>query len=151
MEYDPEDGELRWKKTTSYRVKVGDCIGTINPDGYIQLQFFGKIYKAHRVIWFMIHGRWPHPTTEHKDRNRSNNRIGNIIEATQLENSNNTGMHQDNQSGFKGVAYDPKYLAKPWRVQISRKGQVIHRSHHENYEEACETARSVYEGLGSAP
>ena len=149
FEYDREEGKLIWKVPTSNRVKVGDLVGTLNPDGYIQVQFHGKIYKLHRLIWFIEKGQWPKYDIDHIDRDRSNNRIVNLRDVIPAENSNNAGIHSDNLYGHKGVAYDPKYAAKPWRVQISRAGKVVHRSHHERFDDACSVSKQIYADLGS--
>lgn len=149
LEYDYSDGELRWIKRPSNRVQIGDPAGTVNPDGYIQLQFFGKLYKAHNLVWFMCYGKWPENILDHKDRDRANNRLDNLQDVTNRVNTQLGVMHHDNESGHKGVSYDLKYEAKPWRVQISRDGKVIHRSHHEDCDDACEQARAIYIELGS--
>lgn len=147
LRYDPDTGLLHWKVSTSNRVKVGDWAGSLNPEGYIQVMVNGTIYKAHRLIWFMHYGYWPADTIDHWDRNRQNNRLDNLRDVTMLVNATNTGGHHDSACGMKGVAYDPKYRIKPWRVQISRRGKVVHRSHHTTQQEAANVATDVYAQL----
>lgn len=149
MRFDWESGEAYWIKPTSNRAKVGDLVGCINPDGYIQVQFKGKPYKLHRLLWFMWYKVWPEFVIDHIDRDRTNNRIQNLRDVTERINLGNGSVHCDNEYGIKGIAYDPNYAAKPHRVQISRGGAVIHRSHHETVEAARAKAEEVYLSLGT--
>lgn len=54
--YDAETGKLYWKKMPCWRIHVGDEIVTRNEDGSVCISFFGKCYRAHRVIAAMFLG-----------------------------------------------------------------------------------------------
>lgn len=53
----------------------GDCwewTGTIRPDGYGQLRAYGKMQRAHRVVWEWLAGPIPEGLTlDHLCRNRA--------------------------------------------------------------------------------
>lgn len=150
FEYNEAMGELYWRHPTSSRVSIGDPVGTRNPDGYIQAQLYGRLFKLHRIIWLIHHGMWPTHTIDHIDRDPSNNRIVNLRDVPMTVNGANGSYHADGMAQHKGVAYDPNYVAAPWRVQISRGGKVVHRSHHTEYIDACAKADTVYAMLDAS-
>ncbi len=79
---------LYYKK--AYRKnKVGDRAGTIRPDGYRQLNINNKSYYEHRLIWLLHKGILPSELLDHIDRNKQNNAIENLREATVSENGRN--------------------------------------------------------------
>lgn len=147
--FDDDSGEFYWEVPTSVRVKKGDLVGTLRSDGYISTQFYGKNYKVHRLVWLWHHGCLPKHTIDHINGVRHDNRINNLRDVTDAVNGANDCMHADNSSGCKGVAFDPKYAAKPWRVQISRQGVVVVRKHFANKEEAMLFAKESYTALDS--
>ena len=83
---------------------AGKQAGSNTSDGYIQLMLFKKNYKAHRLAWAMHYGIWPTDRIDHIDpRNKLDNRIVNLREATASENAKNKRMPINNTSGYIGV------------------------------------------------
>jgi len=58
--------------------KIGTVIGTKNGKGYLELWFFGKSYKAHRMAFLYMLGYIP-DVIDHDDQNRANNKWNNIF------------------------------------------------------------------------
>jgi len=85
--YEPETGLLRWKVDTK-RARAGDCACHAISEGYLYCRIFGRRYRAHRVVWLMHHGYFP-KEVDHRNRNRKDNRIGNLREATRPQNAGN--------------------------------------------------------------
>ena len=56
----------------------------------------------HQVIFAYHHGYWP-AEVDHDDRDKENNRIGNLMDRTHQENLNNRGPTVRNVTGVKGV------------------------------------------------
>jgi len=107
-----EDGCLVWKVSNSNIVRVGGAVGrTPDTNGHLHVRVGGVPYLVHRVIWLWHYGYFPEHGLDHIDRDPSNNRIGNLREATQVCNSRNTGNFSHNTSGVKGVW---------WHRQISK-------------------------------
>jgi len=123
-----QDGWLYWKersrkyfeRESSWKMWnsrfSGKRAGTINKDGYVHISILNKIYKAHRVIWFMFHGEWP-KVIDHENGDKLDNRIENLRNVTQRENSQNNKLQSNNTSGFPGVGYSK--LHNKWTVRIS--------------------------------
>lgn len=89
LDYEPSTGILRWKVNRRGGARVGNVAGTVSRYGYIQLRVDGRFYLAHRLAWLHVHGSWPDGQIDHVDRNRTNNRIANLREATASEQMQN--------------------------------------------------------------
>ncbi len=91
LTYDPETGHFRWVFTKGCRAG-GQIAGTVRRDGYLCIAVDGRKHKAHRLAWFYMHGRWPHPEIDHINRSKLDNRLCNLREATRVENNANRGV-----------------------------------------------------------
>lgn len=114
--YDPETGIFTWLK--SHRnIKPGDRAGCLD-DGYIKIKVDREKHRAHKLAWFYVYGEWP-DQLDHRDLDKSNNRIQNLRKANHTQNNANKPIQKNNTSGFRGVTF-----FKPrgrWRVLIRGK------------------------------
>jgi hypothetical protein len=138
--------DLEWKVPTSSKSHVGDLVGSLRSDGYVQVQFYGKMYRLHNLIWLWHKGEWPNGEVDHIDRDPENNHIDNLRLTSSTGQKLNASGHFDAQYP-RGIAFDTRYPTKPYRVQISRHYKVVHRSHHELLEDAIKMASQVYAEL----
>lgn len=115
-----KNGFLIWKSDRSVHVKAGDVAGTIAKSGYSQIRINGKTYKTHRLIFIMHHGYFP-GFVDHIDRNKSNNKIENLREASLVQNQGNRKMDKRNTSGYRGVSWYKK--DKKWGARITMHGK----------------------------
>lgn len=107
--YDRCDGHLYWRIRTSNRVKVGQLAGsTKSSNGYRTINVSGCLYLAHRIVWLLYYGSWPSGTIDHKDGNALNNKITNLREVPQRDNTKNAARSINNTSGFTGVSWSPR-------------------------------------------
>ena len=90
-----EDGKLFWLKCTSRTGSGPNQPGKLagckdGPYGYAVLNFKGKMYAQHRIIWEMFNGPIPKGLTiDHIDRNKQNNLISNLrLADIYLQNAN---------------------------------------------------------------
>lgn len=88
LSYDPTTGLFRWKVGGRRRV-AGGIAGTVRADGYTRISIDGVQYAAHRLAWFVTHGRWPCGIIDHDNRRRSDNRISNLRDVDHVGNANN--------------------------------------------------------------
>lgn len=60
---------------------------------------------VHRMVYERHHGPIPPGMdVDHIDRDRHNNRPGNLRLLTRAQNLQNSEMHKDNRTGYKGVS-----------------------------------------------
>lgn len=131
--YDPLTGVFRWKVKRS-PLKVGDVAGYVHSSGHVYISVQKKMCKAHRLAWLYVYGEWPTGEIDHKDRNGSNNAIGNLRCASSTQNKANTGMRSTNTSGCPGVTLFKR--TGKWRAEIAGK--------HLGYFTEKEKAEQVY-------
>jgi len=102
--FEYRDGELFYKKSEG-PMKKGAKVGTKIEHGYIRTHIKRKPTLVHRIIFMMHHGYLP-KVIDHVDRNRTNNCIENLREATVAQNLWNAKKPITNTTGVKGVWYD---------------------------------------------
>lgn len=148
IRYEPSTGEFFWTRDRCRGIRAGDKAGhTRKRTGYVMMKIFGKQYQGHRLAWFFIHGYWPENQIDHKDRDRSNNAIDNLREATISQNSMNTGLKQQNTSGYRGVTWN-RSVGK-WQAQAKIQGKNNYLGIFSTAEEASfayEAFRAVHHG-----
>lgn len=124
LHYDPDTGLFTYAKARP-RVKVGATAGHLHKGhGYIQLKVNGKLYLAHRLAWLYVYGVWPVNQLDHINRDRTDNRLINLREATQAQNCQNRPLQINATSGIKGVTWN-KVLNK-WHARISLNNKRFH-------------------------
>ncbi len=85
LRYEPSTGHLFWKKQTDRgRQVIGARAERKAGGGYTEIFLRGCTYRTHNVVWIMNGRELPiEPNSlDHRDRDRSNNRIENLREAT---------------------------------------------------------------------
>jgi hypothetical protein len=118
-------------------------IGTINGRGYHIVGINKKSYRVHRLIFLYHHGYLP-PLIDHKDRNKLNNCIENLREATVSQNNHNrTGM--ESNTGFKGIHYSNS--RRKYKVAITHNKVYHYVGLFKDLPEAIEAHRIKYTEL----
>lgn len=111
--------------------------GSYDKYGYLIVKVKGKQFKAHRIVWLLHHGVFPNGELDHKNRNRSDNRIENLREATrkmQVENrtvlpnpdTGVVGIHIDNTKGLK-AKYAFSHKGKTYRFRTLDEAKEMKR------------------------
>lgn len=89
MSYNEKTGLFYWLAPTSNRVKVGELAGSVDHEGYVRIKVDGRRYRAHRLAWLYVHGKFPSCVIDHINGDRSDNRISNIRDVTNSVNLQN--------------------------------------------------------------
>lgn len=110
--YNPETGDLVWRVSPNNRVPVGHVVRAKDGGGYYHVKVRGIIYKAHRVAWLIVTGRWPVNLLDHINRDRADNRLSNLREATYTQNQYNRSQP------FVGVTYRRNRNAYVARITV---------------------------------
>jgi hypothetical protein len=119
--YNPKTGVFRWRKATRTGVPAGAIAGMLHtPNGgrmfYRWISIDGRKYKAHRLAWLYMTGRWPVRGIDHKNRVGTDNRWTNLRLATASQNHGNSRF-KPGISGLRGVFRVP---SGRYRAHIGR-------------------------------
>lgn len=125
LDYDRNTGVFTWRNAAGRRVHGGDRAGGINGQGYVQIQVLGTAQQAHRLAWLHVTGEWPRDEIDHINCVKTDNRICNLREATNMENAKNKRAYRNNTSGFKGVCWHKKTGSWSACIRSNNKRQHI--------------------------
>lgn len=151
LEYDAVTGHLLWKhrprsdfKTlNAYRTFttrfVGKVAGHIHKrKGYREICIDGRMYRAHRLVWFMHHGEWP-DEIDHEEGVKDDNRLERLRDVPSAENARNFPRRADNSSGVTGVVWSK--AAQKWVARISIGGKHRQVCLTSNFDEAVKARK----------
>jgi hypothetical protein len=124
LHYNPETGKFRWLVSVNSRAQAGAVAGTINAEGYRQIQIDGRLYGAHRLAWLYMAGEWPADKVDHRNVIKDDNRWENLREASHAQNCQNKRKPRDNKSGVKGVYWHAR--TSKWCAYIRANGRAFY-------------------------
>lgn len=131
--FEYRDGVLYWKEPpATHAHKLGRSAGTYSrAHNRIKIQYNGRIYGAHQLIFLMFYGYMP-KIIDHIDRDPMNNRIENLREATFSGNAQNARVRKDNSSGVKNVCWHKR--ANKWSVSVAKNSKIRHFGYYDDLE-----------------
>ena len=146
LHYCPETGVFTWKIKRHNKVKIGDVAGSIDSKGYWSIGIDNKRYRVHRLAILYVNGCFPKHVTDHKDRNKLNNRYDNLRAISNQHNLHNSGNCINNSSGVKGVSWNK--TCQKWVAQIKINYKVKYLGLYSDFAEAVCTRLAAEECLG---
>ena len=139
LTYDPEEGKIFWAKRIGNRLP-GSRAGTNSAGGYRIVRIFRHRYLEHRIIWLIVHGRWPENEIDHINGDRRDNRLCNLREATRAQNACNRRLSARNKSGHRGVSWNR--ASEKWSAKIWHNNTRISLGHFSSLEDATRAYRA---------
>jgi len=119
------------------KAAAGKISGSKDHAGYLIIKIDYKAYKAHRLAWLYVYGAWPIDQIDHINGIKNDNRIKNLREASNRQNSHNKHCIQKNSTtGFTGVSFVKS--TNKFRAHISINGKFNSLGVYETAEEAHE-------------
>jgi len=125
INYDSSTGIFTRKHSLLGR-KAGSQCGTLHGKKgniYIRMSVKGYTAPAHRLAWLYVYGCMPTHQIDHIDGDRLNNRIENLRDVTQAENTKNRRLQKNNKTGISGVKWTKR--DKLWAATIKVSGKLI--------------------------
>lgn len=163
LRYDPETGKLFWRERGPEWFTAGKDSAAHNAakwnarfagreainsagssHGYLDGAILGIGVLAHRVAFAITHGRWP-VGVDHIDGDKRNNRLDNLREADQAENTLNCKIRSDNPSGAAGIW---QLKRGGWRARIKKAGTVTDLGQFDTKEAAVAARKDAELRLG---
>jgi hypothetical protein len=120
LSYDAESGVLRWKVRVG-NVAAGSVAGCLDHRGYRLVRLVGRLLLAHRIAWALHYGAWPDRDLDHRNMDKTDNRIANLRLASRPHNNANTPSR--NGRGLPKGCYQLKGRDR-WYSQIRVDGQL---------------------------
>ena len=119
-----------------YERVSGERVGTLTGNGSRLVSFGEHRLPETHVIWALVHGVLPRNQIDHIDRNKLNNNINNLREATHHQQQMNKNLYKSNTSGYKGVS-KCSVKHRPWRALIQYDGHKYNLGSFPTKEEAA--------------
>jgi hypothetical protein len=120
-------------KTWNSRFSGMPAFTAVSAQGYYVGAINGIVTSAHRVIFKMAFGYDP-VGVDHGNGTRTDNRLENLREADQAENSKNSSKPSNNTSGAVGVYWLP--ARKRWMAAIKVSGRQKCLGYFHTFDEA---------------
>lgn len=128
---------------TGKRFPAWSEVGSDNGKGYLKVGFNGKYFKVHRIAFALAYGYMP-KEIDHKNRDRTDNRLVNLREVTRKQNTRNCGLQKNNTSGCVGVVW----RKDQGKWQVALRNEFSQRKSHgfyNDFDDACEVAKAEKE------
>ena len=132
LHYDQDTGVFTWKisKGSAYCGKTYKA----KKRHYIVHRINNTKYKAHNLAWLYVYGSMPNGVIDHINGDILDNRICNLRDITNYENSLNIKNKKNSYSRFKGAA---KRNDGVYQVQIRTKNRQIYIGRYKSEFEAA--------------
>ncbi len=137
FDYNPDTGAFT-RRMANNRTKPA---GALNHHGYVAFYIGNRRYLAHVLAWLYVHGEMPVLEIDHINRDKADNRIANLREATLKENLQNRGKNTNNTSGHLGVGWNKAYERWYARIMVDRKS--YHLGHFEHLADAVAARKAA--------
>jgi len=119
LHYNPETGIFTRKTKVNRNKVIGSIAGTTDFHGYVAIAIDGKKYKAHRLAWLYMYGKFPDNCIDHINNITTDNRIVNLRDATLSQNQCNKKINVNNSSGVRVFDSAPNKLKVPYVSYIT--------------------------------
>jgi len=101
LKYNPATGIFRWRVDRHHRAGIGDIAGCIVPKGHRVIGVDNASYRANRLAWLYMTGKWPKLEVTYLNHNPSDTRWANLREMTPSQRRRRA--RSNNKFGVKGI------------------------------------------------
>lgn len=163
LSYEKETGKLFWfmrdiswfvdgEQAASHNMKIfntrfGDkeAFTAKDNNGYKIGRLNKKNYRAHRIAFLIVEGRWP-TFIDHEDGDKANNKWENLKEVTHKQNTRNQKLRSTNTSGVMGVSWDKR--DQKWLACVKVDGKTMPLGRYDDKNEAVAAREAALASFG---
>jgi hypothetical protein len=116
--------------------------------GYRRGQLLGRSVYAHRVIWALVTGEWPHGDIDHLNGDRTDNRWSNLRAVDRITNSRNASISRRNSTGAVGVH---RHKTARWTASIGVNRRSVYLGAFSTFEAALAARQEAERQYGFHP
>lgn len=114
----PEDGII-------ISIKTGKQMGALHGDQHLVVTMCGRqVYISH-VIWWAHYGTWPKQSVDHDDRDKANNKIGNLVESSHSRQMLNRELPPAKYGRGVNPTRDSSIMRFEARIRLNGKPGII--------------------------
>ncbi|AJD82897.1 putative endonuclease [Achromobacter phage JWF] len=109
--YDDQSGRVYWlRNPVRGPRKIGTYAGTPYASGHRFVKFKGAILMESHVVWALTHGEWPIGRLNHRDEDKDNTRVDNLIPQSECDNPSGLppGVKKHENGQFKAYIFRKK-------------------------------------------
>lgn len=129
--YDSENGGFTWvNRRTPRQPKPGARVGGSDGRGYLMCLLLGHKFKVHQLVWLWHHKELSTSPLDHVNGIRTDNRIENLRQCSDLENLQNLAKVKSVSTGVRARDNGTFY------VKVVHKGRLIPVGTFKTHEEA---------------
>lgn len=142
LHYDPDTGLFQWRNRKHGRARNKTHAGCVEKRiGYASIGIDGKVYKAHRLAWLYVHGKWPSGVIDHINHKKADNRIANLRDTNDEQNHHNRARETKSASGHLGVTWHQRDAR--WMAHIEASGKRHHLGYFTDLNEAIAARKAA--------
>ncbi len=149
LDYSPETGVFTYKVRRG-KFDAGHIAGTVCDDLRVDIVVDGRLYRAHRLAWLYVTGKWPEFEIDHRDTNPSNNSWANLRDVTSTVNKQNKRRAQSGKKYSELLGAQWCKQSQKWKSSIRVDGKIRHigffASEQEAHEGYVKVKRELHEG-----
>lgn len=128
LRYEAKTGHLYWisKGTAKTRV-IGTRVGSLcKTSGYRLVGINKHVYREHHLVWLLFNDKFPDGVIDHINHDKADNRIENLRDISQSENTRNQSARRNTSSGEQGIWYCK--TRQRWIAEIKLNGKKVFQS-----------------------
>lgn len=128
---DKDTGDLYWRDGPKKDKKAG----WVDNYGYLLTRYEGVLLRNHHLVWYLTYGVWPSKELDHKNGDRSDNRIDNLRESDRSGQGANQRLQNRREGCYKGVHKNPD--SSRFHAKIKYLGKTYHLGSYDTQEGAA--------------
>lgn len=144
LKYNPETGIFTRLVDVNTKFLAGQVAGCLcTTSGYVMLKVDGKQYRAHRLAFLYMYGKWPKGQVDHIEGDKADNRMSKLKVVTSRGNQSNRYTHRNGR--LVGTSFHK--MTGKWQAKIVFDKKAVYLGLYTTEKEAHEAYIKALNGL----